>query len=81
MYLLIHADADRFIDLLDAFTSHYVSINSADADRFIDLLDAFTSHYVSINSCSSCMYLQHNNYLHPTMYLLIPTVPLMLIFF
>ena len=71
MYLLIPICKTWFISGWFTFTSHYVSINSYLLFLFCTAFLSFTSHYVSINSCSSCMYLQHNNYLHPTMYLLI----------
>ncbi len=63
--------------LLRLFTSHYVSINSLTEPADTKLTLIFTSHYVSINSAMILPdgILKLN--LHPTMYLLIPEIPVL----
>ena len=67
--------ADTKLTLI--FTSHYVSINSRSWYRCEAKAPAFTSHYVSINSQRKKLVLVLLLHLHPTMYLLIPEIPVL----
>ena len=66
---------------LNLFTSHYVSINSNAAIAVIKVVSIFTSHYVSINSKLVRAKREAQEHLHPTMYLLIRSLPLRMQFF
>ena len=50
MYLLILEATEEQLEQIEAFTSHYVSINSKFGLLEVINTEIFTSHYVSINS-------------------------------
>ena len=65
---------------ISRFTSHYVSINSGIIEALYSKDEQFTSHYVSINSEQTRAKDQERKlHLHPTMYLLIPVIPINLL--